>query len=171
MFTLFGSGCDLQTKAWAEATLAPLPDQRMEVLEPHVDFVLAYNRGTAFSALGDLGDARGLIGGLSLVVALVLFVAVLRSDAPSGRRGWFQLLAYALIASGAIGNGVDRLFRDAPGGSTGVVDFIRIHYPWGGSWPVFNVADVWVFLGAVLLFASAVRPAPSVEADSAGAVV
>ncbi len=165
LFTLLGTGCDLQTKAWAEETLAPLPDQQMEVLEPHVDFVLAYNRGTAFSALGDLGDARGIMGALSLVLAFLLFGAALRSSATEEppHRQWLRVLAYASIASGAIGNGVDRLFRDAPGGSTGVVDFIRLHYPWGGSWPVFNIADVWVLMGAVLLLVSARKPAAAMN--------
>ena len=139
---LAGGGCDLHSKAWAEGTLRELPGQSMAVVDPWLELSLAYNRGTAFSFVRDLGDARWFFGVLALAVVIILALAVLRSR---GTR--LEVLALGTIAGGAIGNGVDRLFRLAPGGETGVVDFIKINYPWGGSWPTFNVADVLIAVG------------------------
>ena len=144
---IVGSGCDLHTKAWAASTLSALPSRSMTVLEPWLEWSLSYNRGTAFSVIGDLGEpVRWVLGGLALltVVALLLFVA-------RAKLGRMEAFAFGLIAAGAIGNGYDRSFRSAPGGGTGVIDFIKVSYPWGGSWPTFNVADIWVFMGGALL--------------------
>lgn len=94
----------------------------------------------------ELGAARFLFGVFSLLAVVVLAVLAQRFR---GDRG--GLLALGAIAAGALGNGVDRVFRAAPGGGTGVVDFIKLNYPWGGSWPTFNVADVLVALGAIYL--------------------
>lgn len=143
---VLGGGCDLRTKDWAEEHLSGLPAMTMRVAEPWLDFALSYNQGTAFSVITDLGTARWLFGALALAAVIGLFVYALRQ-----KSGWIELSAAALIAGGAIGNGVDRLFREAPGGGTGVVDFIRVNYPWGGSWPTFNVADVLVAVGVGLL--------------------
>ena len=51
----------------------------------------------------------------------------------------------SLIIGGAIGNMIDRLF--APNG--GVTDFIEFGFM---EFPIFNVADIFVCIGAVLLF-------------------
>src|SRR5690606_9664206 len=62
------------------------------------------------------------------------------------RVGRLEALALGTIAGGGIGNGIERL------AGTGVVDFIKVNYPWGGSWPLFNVADVLIVVGVALLF-------------------
>jgi signal peptidase II len=147
-----GGGCDLATKAWAEETLIELPRHSKMVLEPWLELSLAYNRGTAFSLLPDLGVARWIMGLVALVAAIVLLVVVVRS-----RAGRFAAIALGAIAGGAIGNGIDRMFHLAPGGGTGVVDFIKVNYPWGGNWPIFNVADVLVAVGAGMLILRIVR--------------
>ena len=55
-----------------------------------------------------------------------------------------ERVALAMIAGGAVGNLVDRLRHGA------VTDFVSWH--WGAHhWPVFNVADVALLIGAVLL--------------------
>ena len=58
----------------------------------------------------------------------------------------------ALVAAGAAGNLHDRIVRTNDGGSHGVVDFLKINYPWGGSWPTFNIADLLLLVGVGLLF-------------------
>lgn len=168
---LMGGGCDLQTKAWAEGALASLPGRSMMVASPWLEFSLAYNRGTAFSVVPDLGEgARLVFGVVALAVVVALGVMVLR-----WRSGRGEAVALGAIAGGAIGNGVDRALRLAPGGGTGVIDFVKINYPWGGSWPIFNVADVLVGVGAGLLllgrFRSSRAPegAGEVAASDAGA--
>jgi signal peptidase II len=154
-----GSGCDLHTKSWAQSTLGQLPDQSLMLLEPWLELSLAYNRGTAFSVVYDLGDAaRWVLGVLSLLAVSVMLGFVLR--AKLARR---EVIAFAMLAAGAIGNGYDRMFRQAPGGGTGVVDFIKVNYPWGGSWPTFNVADALVVIAGGLLLIGYLqrRPQPS----------
>ncbi len=153
--SVLGGGCDLQTKAWAERTLAALPGKSMAVIEPWVELSLSYNRGTAFSVVRDLGAARWLFGIVALAVVVMLVVMLVRT-----RGDRLDALALGAIAGGALGNGIDRIFRLTPDGGTGVVDFVKLNYPWGGSWPVFNVADVLVAVGvAVLLLRRVVRRA------------
>lgn len=144
---ILGSGCDLHTKAWAASTLGALPSRSMSVFAPWLEWSLSYNRGTAFSVIGDLGEpVRWLLGGLALLTVVALTIIVVKA-----KLGRIEAFAFGLIAAGAIGNGYDRAFRHAPGGGTGVIDFIKVNYPWGGSWPTFNVADICVFIGAGLL--------------------
>lgn len=159
---LLGGGCDLQTKSWAEETLRDLPQQTMRVFDPWLDLALTYNRGTAFSVLPELGDARWIMGVFALVVALALLVISLRSAAAHR----FEIVAFGLIAGGAIGNGIDRMFTTAPGGGTGVVDFVRVNYPWGGAWPAFNVADMLVAVGAGILLVRSWRSVRAREAPA-----
>jgi len=140
--TVVGGGCDLQTKSWAEESLGALSTKSMMVLQPWLEFSLTYNRGTAFSLIPDLGASRLIFGILALLTIGLLVFAVIRWK--SGRS---EAIALGALAAGALGNGLDRAFREAPGGGTGVVDFVKLNYPWGGSWPIFNVADVLVAVG------------------------
>ena len=62
-------------------------------------------------------------------------------------------VAAGLITGGALGNLVDRAFRGDEGFLHGsVVDFIDVRF-----WPVFNVADSAVCIGAVLLVVFSLR--------------
>jgi signal peptidase II len=57
----------------------------------------------------------------------------------------------ALILGGALGNLIDRVFRRA------VADWLDFH--WGAAhWPAFNLADVWITLGAASIVLAGVRP-------------
>ncbi len=105
------------------------------------DLTLMYNRGAAFSFLGDAGGwQRWLFVALALAIGGVL-VAWLRHCRPGQR--WVPA-ALALVLGGAVGNLIDRLSRGQ------VVDFIVWHYrDW--YWPAFNLADSAISLGAVML--------------------
>ena len=99
---------------------------------------LSFNSGAAF------GLGRGITPFLTVaaVVLLVVLLGVSRT-APSQ----LARVALGLVVGGAMGNVADRLFRDHGGA---VVDFIDFQW-----WPVFNVADIGITVGAVLLvFAS-----------------
>lgn len=122
-------------------------------------FLLVRNPGAAFSM------ATGVTWVLT-VVALVVVAGIIRY----GRRltsVWWAL-GLGLVLGGALGNLVDRFFR-APGPMRGyVVDFLSF-----GGFPVFNLADSAITVGAVLLVLLTVfgveptiAPAP---ADDAGA--
>jgi signal peptidase II len=66
-----------------------------------------------------------------------------------------------MILAGALGNLHDRFFRADELGRPGVVDFIKVHYPWGGSWPNFNVADALLVVGVALMLLWGTRPEPA----------
>jgi signal peptidase II len=104
--------------------------------------VLYRNSGAAFSL------ATGMTWLLTLVAAAVV-VAIVRLARRLRSAGW--AVGLGLILGGATGNLGDRLFR-APGPLRGhVVDFLSLFAPDGSVWPVFNLADSAICVGAVLL--------------------
>jgi signal peptidase II len=130
---------DVVTKAIAESALFP---QRIphEVLGNVVRLTLVYNPGAAFGL--HLGPLSRWIFTVLTVIALVILGRLYRSTA---RGDTPRALALALVCAGALGNLIDRLRS-----GLGVVDFIDIGI--GDSrWPTFNVADMAVSVGAVLL--------------------
>ena len=131
---------------------------RQTVVDQYVDLSLQYNEGTAFSFVRDLGLARLVFGIFSILVVIALFVVVVRH--PQHR---WRALGFGVVAGGALGNGLDRIFRD------GVVDFIVVHYPWGGSWPTFNIADVLVAVGVAILLIEGIATRTRPPAGAAGA--
>lgn len=131
---------DQLTKWWALSALGS--GETIEVLWT-LRFVLVFNRGMAFSAGTSLGP---LIGVVALVVTFVLVRLAARTA------DLVQRLAIGLIVGGAIGNVIDRLFRGDAWMRGAVVDFIDLQW-----WPVFNVADMGVTCGAVLLAFRAFR--------------
>jgi signal peptidase II len=100
---------------------------------------LVFNSGAAFSLATGIGPFIAL-----LAVGVVGFLIW------SGRSVTTTVgaVAIGLVLGGAIGNLVDRLFRAGGNGVLGgrVVDFIDFQW-----WPVFNVADMGVVIGAILL--------------------
>lgn len=144
--TVVGAAIDLWTKQVAVDALSALPTTAKWVIEPWLEWSLSYNRGTAFSLIRDLGQARWFFGVMALVVVFMLLWMVLR-----GTGDKVEALALGMLAGGAIGNGVDRVFRVLADGQTGVVDFIKVNYPWGGSWPTFNIADALLVVGVAVL--------------------
>ncbi|MBV1861135.1 MAG: signal peptidase II [Nannocystaceae bacterium] len=137
--TTLGTGCDLGTKLWATEALA---GGARPVAAPWVSLQLAYNRGTAFSVFPKLGDALPMMALLALLISVGVGLYVWRN-----RPDAVTTLALGSIVAGALGNGYDRAFRGAPGGGTGVIDFVSVRLPGGYVWPTFNVADVLLVLG------------------------
>lgn len=120
---------DQAVKAAIEAHLVPGED--VDVLGP-IGLTLSHNSGVAF------GLASG--GGTRLVVLTVIALAVVGyvfARNPTRPGMW---VAAGLLAGGALGNLADRVRADA------VTDYIQI-----GSWPAFNLADVAVTAGVLLL--------------------
>jgi signal peptidase II len=106
------------------------------------------NEGAAF---GMLQGVSGLLA-LAALVGIVVFAAVVVRRPPP-----LTSFGAALVAAGATGNLIDRLFRDG-----GVVDFIDFRFWWS-----FNVADSAIAIGAVLLLIASFREsaAPSEGSD------
>lgn len=123
---------DQAAKALVEHNLTPGED--VEVLGP-LELTLTHNTGVAF------GLASG--GGLRLVLLTALalgIVAYVFSRNPTRPGLW---VAAGLLAGGALGNLADRVRVDA------VTDYIQV-----GSWPAFNLADIAVTVGVVVLAVS-----------------
>lgn len=130
---------DVITKFLAVAALMP---QRLprEVVGEWVRLTLVYNRGAAFGL--NLGPySRGIF----LVLTLVALVILGRLYAASRPGDVLRIASLGLVCGGAIGNLLDRIRS-----SLGVVDFIDIGIG-AVRWPTFNVADVAVSTGALLL--------------------
>ena len=153
-----GSGsvaCDLQTKAWAWDNLRD--GAKVSVIDPLFELSFAFNTGSAFSVVREGAWAHTLF--VIVAFAALAWMIYAAFTMPTDRRLGF--VALGLIASGTIGNLHDRLFRFDELGRPGVVDFMKINYPWGGSWPVFNVADVALLVGVGLLLLTVWRRGPA----------
>jgi signal peptidase II len=131
---------DQLTKIWAVAALSDGP---VHVIGETVELELTRNGGGAFSRF------QGMTPLLAIGAIFVTFVLarVLR-----GMTDRVLVVALTLVLGGALGNLVDRFVR-APGFLRGhVIDFVSV-----GWWPVFNVADSCITIGAVLLIVRSLR--------------
>jgi signal peptidase II len=132
---------DQVTKAWA---LEALDDGHIIDVVGSLRFRLTFNTGMSF------GQGKGW-GPVLSVVALVVVVVLLVSLRRQGSK--VSALGVGLIVAGALGNVTDRVFRSDDGFLRGgVVDFIDLQW-----WPVFNVADIGITVGAVLLVLASLR--------------
>jgi signal peptidase II len=116
----------------AIATSLVDPGDRVEVL-PFLAFENVRNKGVAFGLGGDISAAL-IAGTIVLLVGLLVFMAF------RGGGGWLVWLPAALLLGGALGNLADRV-RDGA-----VTDFIDLPL-----WPTFNLADVAIVVGVLLL--------------------
>jgi signal peptidase II len=119
-----------------------------EVFEitPFFNLVLVYNRGAAFSFLSDAGGwQRGLFIGIALTACVWIAWLLRRYSSQT-----LFCLALSLILGGALGNVLDRVRVGA------VLDFLDFH-AFGYHWPAFNVADMAISCGAVLLIWDALK--------------
>jgi signal peptidase II len=111
--------------------------QSIELL-PVLNLTLGRNTGAAFSFLGG-GDGwqRWLLVAIAVLISAYL-VYWLSQIASSERR---LALGLSLVLAGAIGNLIDRLRLGY------VVDFIHMYYQ-DYHWPIFNIADIGITMGA-----------------------
>lgn len=145
---------DVITKVIVQRTL---PEYRpIPVLGDFFRLTYIFNPGAAFGL--HLGEgSRFIFMALAIVAVAVLFVFYRHTSASDRVR----LFAIALVSGGAIGNLVDRVREPR-----GVIDFLDFGV---GTvrWPVFNVADIAVTCGAVLLAISLWREDQRIRADDA----
>jgi signal peptidase II len=134
----FVVGLDIATKAMAVSALSRgIP---RDVVGSVVKLVLVYNPGAAFG-LWFGPNSRWIFLGLT-ACALYVLAKLYRATVPGDM---LRTVAIGLVCGGAIGNLFDRLRS-----SNGVVDFIDIGVGYH-RWPTFNVADMAVTTGAILL--------------------
>jgi signal peptidase II len=104
---------------------------------------LVYNRGAAFGLhlFGHDVLTRVVFTVLSIVALFILWRLFLQTREGDGTR----VLALALVSGGAVGNLIDRIRSSA-----GVVDFLDFGIG-ANRWPTFNIADMAVSTGAIML--------------------
>lgn len=113
--------------------------QRLNVL-PIFDITLLFNTGAAFSFLADFGVASRWIFTAIALLAIVLILYWLNKY----KTNRLFCLALSLILAGALGNVYDRIMLGH------VVDFLLFYWhEW--YYPAFNVADIAISCGAILL--------------------
>ena len=125
------------------------------------NLVRAHNEGAAFSFLSDAGGwQRWLFSGISIVVSFIIAVWLTRLP----RQRVLEALALSLILGGALGNLYDRLTLGY------VVDFLDFHW---GNWhfAAFNVADMAISVGAVLIIVDGLFFQQADEKDDSSAAV
>lgn len=175
-------GLDQATKLWAIMIL----DHRSMVytlIPNYLELRILYNTGAAWGMFA--GWTQGLAV-MSTVMIIVILTILGKTTLKDRLLGW----ALTLQVAGALGNLYDRLSH-----RRGVVDFINVYIPWGGGeggfwynlagkvgwtsaqtyfakfdplydYPVFNLADIWVVVGTVLLLTYILRMPPDSESKS-----
>ena len=129
-------------------------------LIPNLNMTLVYNEGAAFGFLGEAGGWQRWLFSLIAIGVTGYLLFWLRSLDQSQKR---LALAISLIISGAFGNLIDRIAQAK------VTDFIDFYYSSSGQcipffyplsdymggynchWPSFNLADICISLGAIVL--------------------
>ena len=128
---------DQWTKGWVRANIQPgatwLPES-LAWLSPYARIVHWYNTGAAFGMFKD-GSM------VFTVLAFIVIAAIIFYYPQVERNDWSLRLALSMQLGGAIGNLIDRMTIGH------VTDFVSV-----GTFPVFNVADASISVGAAVLF-------------------
>lgn len=111
----------------------------IDVMPPLLNFRYGENRGINFGLFGDGSDAsRWFLIGLALVICVAVLLWARRNA-----QGWLAQVSAGLLIGGALGNVVDRLIYGY------VLDFLNMSCCGINNPFVFNVADIFIFAGAL----------------------
>lgn len=132
---IFLIALDQITKWIALTKLKPI--ETITVIQNFLDFTFVENRGAAF---GILSGQRSFFIILTLIVSCVIVYIFYKT--PINKEYNKMRVSLVLIFAGAIGNLIDRMIRGY------VVDFFEFKFI---SWPVFNMADIYVVIGTIYL--------------------
>lgn len=142
---------DQATKIWTVQVLAG-PHDRVTLIPHWLELVHAENPGAAFSAFADVSQAVRL--GLFGVFTIVALFALGQMYRQLGDNERLRTASVGLILSGALGNGIDRVYKQT------VTDMVKM--AWGAEgavkdwlitnfgtnvWPVWNIADAAILIG------------------------
>lgn len=128
-------GADQLTKYYISANF--VYGESVPFIKGFIDLQFIENSGSAW---GMLSGKTWILLTITVIVMLVLITFMLKY----GKNNKLLIWAVSLVVSGGIGNLIDRVFR---GGK--VVDFL--HFEFFPSFPIFNIADIAVVIGAGLL--------------------
>jgi len=149
-------GLDQGTKWWILEVVMQPP--RVIPLTAFFNLVLGWNRGVSFGLFNsDSALNLWLLPFVALAIVVALLIWLSRVDG--------LLLGYAIgmVIGGAIGNVVDRLFRD----QRAVADFLDLHLA-GYHWPAFNLADTGITVGAAILIIDSLFMKPEKPKNNRG---
>ena len=107
----------------------------------YLNIVIVWNKGFAFGLL-----QNSFLNNNIMNICLILFVIVVLLIYTLTLNEKYYFYLFSLVIAGAIGNLIDRILYGA------VVDFIDLHYA-NLHWYVFNIADIYISLGCILLVA------------------
>jgi len=156
LVALFSIAADQATKYWARHSLPTTPadcdvpaaivahhcyGESVPLIDGYWDWRLSFNPGSAFGLFHSAEGARVLLSivGVLAVLGMGWMVRKARDNQT------VLLWALGLVAGGAIGNLIDRIYFGV------VTDFTLWHWKTSAEWPVFNVADVVLVVGVGLL--------------------
>lgn len=111
-----------------------IPNQPFPVIKNFFYLTLVYNRGAAF------GIFKGKIIFFILVTILAAVLIYINLRKHKSKNNYSYNIALVLILAGGLGNLIDRIFYGH------VIDFLDFRF-----WPVFNVADSAITVGAFIL--------------------
>ena len=132
---IFSFFLDLLTKNYA---LNHLIINHSLSINNFLNFTLAFNYGAAFSFLSDAGGwQRWFFIAFSFIVIIVISYMMIYDDNS-------PYIAFSFVIGGALGNLNDRIIYGY------VIDFIQVYYN-TFYWPIFNIADVAISIGVILL--------------------
>lgn len=129
---------DFATKNYAITNLLL---NHSEAINTYLNFTLAFNYGAAFSFLSDAGGWQRWFFVIFSIIVVFFISYILIKDKES------EYISYSLVLGGALGNLYDRIFLGY------VIDFIEFHYN-NFYWPIFNIADIAISIGVILLLYS-----------------
>ena len=128
---------DQATKTWIVHDIMA-PPRWIEVTS-FFNIVMVWNKGASFGLFSTQSPwTQAILGGFAIVISIVLAVWMYRA-----RSKWLAV-ALGLVIGGALGNAIDRAIYGA------VADFLDFH-AYGYHWPSFNVADIAISVGVVML--------------------
>ena len=111
------------------------------IINPYLSWTYLQNTGAAFSILADGGGIqKAFLLSVSVLASVIIFLWIQKTSEYQRQK----LFGQFLLLSGAVGNLIDRAQYGY------VVDFIDVHVN-GLYWPVFNLADSFIFIGVLLL--------------------
>lgn len=105
---------------------------------PFMNLVLVWNKGISYGLFQQSGNGSLILAGITFIVMLAIIVITLRTKEK------MSVIYFSCFVGTALGNGYDRIFRQ------GVVDVFQPRYG-NYTWYVFNIADIAMGVGVVLL--------------------
>jgi signal peptidase II len=156
LVALVSIAADQGTKVWARHSLpttpahCAIPDavvahhcygDAVPLIDGYWDWRLSFNPGSAFGLFHSANGARWMLSIVGLLAVFGMGWMVRKAKDSQTAMLW----ALGLVAGGAIGNLIDRIYFGV------VTDFTLWHWKDRAEWPVFNVADVVLVVGVALL--------------------